>query len=333
MRPIRLIAIDIDGTLLDSKVEISPANLDALCRAHEAGIEIVLGTGRRHKFALPIAESLGFDLWLISSNGAVTRSTRGEVFHQDLLPKSTALKLCWHMREFRSHTVLTFDREGMGGIVCENHEHLYGVIQRFLDGADVLDVGRILLHPALYDAIKMLVVFANDAAHAFTVEGQDRMAAEFPHVPAELERGAFWQQVLVKHFTARRAGHCAVGADEPQVEAQRLRDWERELVSAACPQDDLNAGLMGTTQGIQVGRGDLDFGVQERAIDIDGDEANGARHPIILSVARIGSVSGRLDLGEEPSPENVRSRACYASGFLSFIALLLASRNSRNCST
>jgi len=132
-RPIRLIAIDIDGTLLDSKVEISPANLDALCRAHEAGIEIVLGTGRRHKFALPIAESLGFDLWLISSNGAVTRSTRGEVFHQDLLPKSTALKLCWHMREFRSHTVLTFDREGMGGIVCENHEHLYGVIQRWME--------------------------------------------------------------------------------------------------------------------------------------------------------------------------------------------------------
>ena len=86
-RPIRLIAIDIDGTLLDSKVEISPANLNALRRAHEAGVEIVLGTGRRHKFALPIAESLGFDLWLISSNGAVTRSTRGELFHQDLLPQ------------------------------------------------------------------------------------------------------------------------------------------------------------------------------------------------------------------------------------------------------
>ncbi len=132
-RPIRLIAIDIDGTLLDSKVEISHANLSALRRAHEAGIEIVLGTGRRHKFALPIAESLGFDLWLISSNGAVTRSTRGELFHQDLLPRTTAIKLCRHMRQFRNHTVLTFDREGMGGIVCENHEQLYGVIQRWME--------------------------------------------------------------------------------------------------------------------------------------------------------------------------------------------------------
>ncbi len=131
--PIRLIAIDIDGTLLDSKVEISHANLNALRRAHEAGVEIVLGTGRRHKFALPVAESLGFELWLISSNGAVTRSTRGELFHQDLLPRKTALKLCQYMREFRNHTVLTFDREGMGGIVCENHEHLFGVIQRWME--------------------------------------------------------------------------------------------------------------------------------------------------------------------------------------------------------
>ena len=87
-RPIRLIAIDIDGTLLDSKFQVSQANLHALRRAHEAGIEIVLGTGRRHKFALPIAESLGFDLWLISSNGAVTRSLGGELFHRDLLPQA-----------------------------------------------------------------------------------------------------------------------------------------------------------------------------------------------------------------------------------------------------
>ena len=73
-RPIRLIAIDLDGTLLNSKVELSQENLDALRRARKAGIEIVLGTGRRHDFALPIAQTLGFDLWMFSSNGAITRS-------------------------------------------------------------------------------------------------------------------------------------------------------------------------------------------------------------------------------------------------------------------
>jgi Cof subfamily protein (haloacid dehalogenase superfamily) len=132
-RSVRLIAIDIDGTLLDSKAQISQANLDALRRAHEAGVEIILVTGRRHRFAFPVAESLGFDLCIISSNGAVTRSTNGESFHRDLMPQATAIKICRHMREFRDHMVITFDREGMGAIVCENHEHLYGVIQRWME--------------------------------------------------------------------------------------------------------------------------------------------------------------------------------------------------------
>lgn len=132
-RSVRLIAIDIDGTLLDSKAQISQANLDALRRAHEAGVEIALVTGRRHSFALPVAELLGFKLWIISSNGAVTRSTNGESFHRDLMPQATAMKICRHMREFRDHMAITFDREGMGAIVCENHERLYGVIQRWME--------------------------------------------------------------------------------------------------------------------------------------------------------------------------------------------------------
>jgi len=132
-RSVRLIAIDIDGTLLDSKAQISQANLDALRRAHQAGVEIILVTGRRHRFALPVAESLGFELWIISSNGAVTRSTNGESFHRDLMPQATAIKICLHMREFRAHMVITFDRERMGAIICENPERLYGVIQRWME--------------------------------------------------------------------------------------------------------------------------------------------------------------------------------------------------------
>jgi Cof subfamily protein (haloacid dehalogenase superfamily) len=132
-RPIRLIAIDIDGTLLNSKVELSQENRDALRRANQAGVEIVLGTGRRHDFALPIAQSLGFDLWMMSSNGAVTRSTQGETFHRDLLPKETAIKLAQSMRKYRNYMVLTFDRSTMGAIVCENRDQLYGVIQRWMD--------------------------------------------------------------------------------------------------------------------------------------------------------------------------------------------------------
>ncbi|HXX28133.1 MAG TPA: Cof-type HAD-IIB family hydrolase [Terriglobales bacterium] len=134
MRPaIRLLAADIDGTLLNPQYQISEADLAALRRAHQEGIEIVLVTGRRHAFALPIARQLGFDLWLISSNGAITRSLAGDTFHRDLLPVRTCRKLCAAMREFRDNTVLTFDVEGKGAIVLEHVRQLNGSIQRWLE--------------------------------------------------------------------------------------------------------------------------------------------------------------------------------------------------------
>ena len=130
---IRLLAIDIDGTLLNHQFQIADADLAAVRRARELGIEVVLVTGRRHAFALPIAQMLGFDLWLISSNGAVTRSLSGETFHRDLLPASTALKLCAAMREFRGNTVLTFDTESKGAIVLEHMGGLTSSIERWLE--------------------------------------------------------------------------------------------------------------------------------------------------------------------------------------------------------
>ena len=131
--PIRLLAVDIDGTLLNPQFQISDADLAALRRAHECDVEIVLVTGRRHTFALPIAQMLGFDLWMISSNGAITRSLQGETFHRDLLPADTCRNLCAVMREFRGNTVLTFDNESKGAIVLEHMNELGGSIQRWLE--------------------------------------------------------------------------------------------------------------------------------------------------------------------------------------------------------
>jgi len=130
---IQLLATDIDGTLLNPQFLISEGDLTALRRAHAAGIEIVLVTGRRHSFALPIAKQLGFDLWLISSNGAVTRSLSGETFHRDMMPAETCRKLCGAMREFRGNTVLTFDKETKGAIVLERMDELGTSIRRWLE--------------------------------------------------------------------------------------------------------------------------------------------------------------------------------------------------------
>jgi Cof subfamily protein (haloacid dehalogenase superfamily) len=130
---LRLIAIDIDGTLLNPQFQISETDLAALRRAHSQRIEVIVVTGRRHAFALPIVQQLGFDLCLISSNGAITRSLAGETFHRDLLPQTTCRDLVQAMQEFRGQTVLTFDTEGAGTIVIERLQELEQSIQRWLE--------------------------------------------------------------------------------------------------------------------------------------------------------------------------------------------------------
>jgi Cof subfamily protein (haloacid dehalogenase superfamily) len=130
---IRLIAVDIDGTLLNPQFQISAPDLAALRSAHADGVEVVLATGRRHAFALPIAKQLGFDHWMICCNGAITRSLAGETFHRDLLPQKTCMDLCSAMQEFRGQTVLTFDVEGKGAIVLEHLRELEGSIRHWLE--------------------------------------------------------------------------------------------------------------------------------------------------------------------------------------------------------
>jgi Cof subfamily protein (haloacid dehalogenase superfamily) len=119
---IRLIAIDIDGTLLDSRWQLSDQNRDAILAAYGRGIEIVLVTGRRFHFALPIAEQLPCPLTLIVNNGAVIKSKPGETLARHLLPRAIARKIVAGVPEFKRLAILVFDVDGSGQIVMERAE-------------------------------------------------------------------------------------------------------------------------------------------------------------------------------------------------------------------
>lgn len=130
---VRLLAIDIDGTLLNSHQQISPETLAALQKAHASGLKILLVTGRRHTFALPIARQLGFDLCLISSNGAVTRTLSGESFHIDLMSAELARRVCGHLRDFHDCMVVTFDKEEPGALALEHKHNLEASLARWIE--------------------------------------------------------------------------------------------------------------------------------------------------------------------------------------------------------
>ncbi|HXJ17332.1 MAG TPA: Cof-type HAD-IIB family hydrolase [Candidatus Polarisedimenticolia bacterium] len=108
--PIKLIAMDIDGTLLDSHSQLPEENARAIAEAAARGIAIAIVTGRRFDFARSVAEALPCDLHLIVNNGALIKSKRGDTHQQLLLPIGTARRVLEATQEFRSEASVVFDR-------------------------------------------------------------------------------------------------------------------------------------------------------------------------------------------------------------------------------
>ena len=132
---IQLIAIDIDGTLTPSTgPRISARNCAALQAAEAAGIEIVIATGRRQAFAMPLIAQVGLDenSVMISSNGAVVRGFDGQLLDRRFLPVETARQLCVALRGYGT-LVFTFDREGTGSLVIESLKQLHARIDRWVE--------------------------------------------------------------------------------------------------------------------------------------------------------------------------------------------------------
>jgi Cof subfamily protein (haloacid dehalogenase superfamily) len=116
---IRLIALDIDGTLLDSYGSVPDANRQAIGLAIEMGVAIVLATGRRYEFARPIFESLPGPLTLILSNGAIVKTKDGRTLMRNLLPRETARTVLQLTPHHRESAAVVFDRPLEGQVVFE----------------------------------------------------------------------------------------------------------------------------------------------------------------------------------------------------------------------
>ena len=114
---IRLIAIDIDGTLLDPAGGIPDENRRAIASALDRGIEVALVTGRGYSFALPVAERLGLPIVLVASNGAIVRRLDGTTLLRRLMPQDVARDLLAQTALYRHEAAVVFDRPAAGQLV------------------------------------------------------------------------------------------------------------------------------------------------------------------------------------------------------------------------
>jgi len=117
---IRLIGIDVDGTLLDSGGHMPAANRAAIHAAVASGIHVALVTGRSYPFARPVAESLPASLSLIVSNGAIERGMNGLTLARRLLRCDVARTVLDATRPFRAAAALIFDRDMERQIIFES---------------------------------------------------------------------------------------------------------------------------------------------------------------------------------------------------------------------
>jgi Cof subfamily protein (haloacid dehalogenase superfamily) len=116
---IRLIALDIDGTLLDSEWNLPDANRAAVTEAVRRGIEVALVTGRRFDFAKPISAQLGCPITMVVNNGALVKSSTGETRLRKLLPVGVARNALAATREFVDGTAVVFDRPRENQVIFE----------------------------------------------------------------------------------------------------------------------------------------------------------------------------------------------------------------------
>jgi Cof subfamily protein (haloacid dehalogenase superfamily) len=117
--PIRFIALDIDGTLLDGASLLPEANRQAVEAAVAQGIEVALVTGRRFDFALPIAQQMACPLTMIVNNGALVKSKDGTTHLRKLLHRETARAVLQRTPEFRDGAAVVFDRTSADQVIYE----------------------------------------------------------------------------------------------------------------------------------------------------------------------------------------------------------------------
>jgi Cof subfamily protein (haloacid dehalogenase superfamily) len=108
---IRLVALDLDGTLLDSHGRLSSRNRAAIDAARARGVSVTLVTGRRFRDARPLALELGLDVPVISHNGALTKHAHSlETVSAILMPVEAA------------HAVIRIgDAHGADALVSDDH--------------------------------------------------------------------------------------------------------------------------------------------------------------------------------------------------------------------
>lgn len=117
---IKLLALDLDGTTLDSSGKVTDANRLAIRAAEDAGVLVTIATGRRFRDARPLGRELELNAPLITHNGALLKfADTGEAVHYSLLSNETSLEIVTVGKSFGGDALVSADPQGMGTMLYD----------------------------------------------------------------------------------------------------------------------------------------------------------------------------------------------------------------------
>ncbi|WP_164985227.1 Cof-type HAD-IIB family hydrolase [Ammoniphilus sp. CFH 90114] len=129
----KLIALDMDGTLLNHHQTVSPANVEAVRLAQSRGVEVVIATGRSYREALPLIKEAGLHCPMLCVNGADIRTAEGKrVAHFPI-----ALDLYQQVASILKNTQLYYEVYTDEGTLTEDREKAMDIVLDYYKGTSL----------------------------------------------------------------------------------------------------------------------------------------------------------------------------------------------------
>lgn len=136
---IKLLALDLDGTVLNSKGEVSNENRFAIRAAEEKGVLVTIATGRRFRDAFHIGRELGLNAPLITHNGALIKYADSlETVEASLLEAETAREVVRVGKKYNGDALVSADPTGKGTLFYDRISDDNVPLQRYIRWAEAM---------------------------------------------------------------------------------------------------------------------------------------------------------------------------------------------------
>lgn len=140
---IKLLALDLDGTTLNSSGEVTDANREAIRAAEERGVLVTIATGRRFRDAQPVGLDLVLNAPLVTHNGALLKyASSQETVLCSLLSTEDSLEIVRVGKDYGGDALVSTDPHGLGTLLYDRVSEHNVPLKKYLRWSENLHGGE-----------------------------------------------------------------------------------------------------------------------------------------------------------------------------------------------